>query len=101
MERKDETSSRDVFSKSRGEADLSRYCSNRTPAAANSCAQLCGELLSNVASSITYSLGRTRRIRLFSVRPQQPLNKMRIDLPCREIGIRQNPAMQRNRRLDP
>src|SRR5712671_4240499 len=97
----DETSSRQVFSKSRGDADLSRYCSNRTPAAANSCAQLCGELLSNVASSITYSLGRTRRITLFSVRSQQPLDEMRIDFPRSEIGVRQNPAMQRNRRLDP
>src|SRR6266403_2906870 len=100
-ERRDKTSSLAVFNKPRAEAALSRYCSNRTPAAANSCAQLCGELLSNVASSITYSLGRTRRIRLFPVRSQQPLDEMRIDFPCREIGIRQNPAMQRNRRLDP
>src|SRR6266403_5467356 len=100
-ERRDKTSSREVFNKPRAEAALSRYCSNRTPAAANSCAQLCGELLSNVASSITYSLGRTRRIKLFSVRSQQPLDEMRIDFSRSKIGVRQNPTMQRNRRLDP
>src|SRR4029077_19766092 len=57
----EETSFREVSSKSRAEADLSRYCSHRTPAAASSRAQSCRELSSNVASSITYSLGGTRR----------------------------------------
>src|SRR5258708_4134294 len=97
---RDETSSREVSSNSLADADLFRYCSNRTPAAASSCAQSRVEFFSKAESSITYSRGRTRRIRLFSVRSQQPLDEMRIEFSRGEVPVGQDAPVQRNRRLD-
>src|ERR1700731_3305478 len=97
---RDATSSREVSSNSFAGADLLRYCSKRTPAAASSWAQFCRDFFSKVASSITYRDGRTRRINLLPVRSQQPLDKVRIDFPGGKIGVGKNTPVQRNRGLN-
>src|SRR5215471_2862444 len=91
----------DFSSNSREEACLSRYWINRTPAFASSRAHSVSGLVSNAASNITYSRGRTRRMScLFSVRSQQSFDEVRIVIPRGKLGVRQDSSMQRNRSFD-